>query len=119
MAPIRAFRQEVKRGDKVVALVFGWPDLKKGDVGEWVEAVGRERSVQVTRAEASPQGACVIEGCHTTEGNAAALHSRFGAELRLANGSAMENIADLARLIRPRVVDGDDKPFTVTLMVLL
>ena len=119
MTPIRPFKREIMRGNGVVGYIYGWPNMKAGDVGEWVEIFGAQRSVQVMRADQSSQGECVIEGCHDpAEGVAADLHSPFGAELSFRSG-AIETINDIVRWARPRIVDGDDKPFTAIITVLL
>lgn len=115
---IRPFKREVKRDDKVVAYVFGWK-LQGDEVGGWAEITGPSRSVQVVRADASEKGSCVIEGAHEEGDVACVLHSKFGTELHFANGKSMETIDDLVRLARPRAIEAGDKPFNVTIMVLL
>lgn len=119
MPEVLPFKHPVTRDGVVIGHVYGWENLKKGDVGAFVEAAGSKLSVQVTRAAVSQQGECVIEGRHEPESQPAPLHSPFGTELHFRNGNVIETIADVVRDIRPRVVDGDDKPFTVTIMVLL
>ena len=116
--PIKPWRQEVKRDGVTIALIFGWAKLKANDVGEWAEVVGSERSVRVI-AEASDSGECVIEGAYVDTEDGVPLHSPFGTELRFRGGAITERVAELTRYLRPRVTDAGEKPFSVTIMVLL
>lgn len=113
---IKSELQELKRNTQVIGYIITWKELKKGDVGEWVEATGIKRSVLLTGELGSAD--CKIEGSNDKE-NVGILHSDFDRELSLEIGN-FHNIKEVSKMIRPNVNNGDDNTnLTVSIMVVL
>lgn len=111
--------RRIVQDGRTVAIIARWFGLSGDDTGDWAELVGSPRSVQVARSEPSEDGECVIEGSCDNADDGYILHSAFGSELRFKGNNNSEVISEVTQFLRPRAIGAKDKPFNVTIMVLL
>jgi hypothetical protein len=109
MATIKPRWEPIKDGGvRASRADITWPDMKAGDVGEWIETHGSS-PVQVS-GEFGAGAKCRIEGTHVQDVEAAEIVS-------LAK-PGIEPVPHSPRFVRPVILGGDQRTSINVIMVV-